>query len=236
MTFTLEPTDAAPPSVPGGGGHGEPPQIRPPAPLTIRIDAVQGGRRDDGHLVLAQGAPLAEELLAGAVDLGGTGTLALGNTTPTPPASASPGEGFFWGGGTRLLTMALHQRHRQSCSLRTLPQARSQTAQRALTGRLPSSHWWGMATCGEGEGVTRVPPPGEGGRATRDPPRAHPVLVLDDFRADGGQRGPLAVVGGAHGAALVGLELAHLGGRGGRVRTVPSPTAAGIAPYPPPGC
>lgn len=47
--------------------------------------------------------------------------------------------------------MALHQRHRQSCSLRTLPQVRSQTAQRALTGRFPSSHWWGMATCGEGQ-------------------------------------------------------------------------------------
>lgn len=47
--------------------------------------------------------------------------------------------------------MALHQRHLQSCSLRTLPQVRSQTAQRALTGRFPSSHWWGMATCGQGQ-------------------------------------------------------------------------------------
>lgn len=58
-----------------------------------------------------------------------------------------------WGGGRdrHILTMALHQRHRQSCSLRTLPQVRSQTAQRALTGRFPSSHWWGMATCGEGQ-------------------------------------------------------------------------------------
>lgn len=39
-----------------------------------------------------------------------------------------------------ILTMALHQRQRQSCSLRTLPQVRSQTAQRALTGKFPSSH------------------------------------------------------------------------------------------------
>lgn len=44
------------------------------------------------------------------------------------------------------LTIALHQRQRQSCSLRTLPHVLSQTAQRALTGRFPSSHWWGMAT------------------------------------------------------------------------------------------
>lgn len=78
-------------------------------------------------------------------------------------------------------------------------------------------------------------PPGGGGPAARDPPRAHPVLVLDDFRADGGQRGPLAVVGGPDGAALVGLELAHLGGKGGRVRTAPQPHGHGIAPQPPPG-
>lgn len=38
---------------------------------------------------------------------------------------------------------------------------------------------------------------------------AHPVLVLDDVLAYGGQRGPLAVVGGTHGTALVGFELAH---------------------------
>lgn len=39
--------------------------------------------------------------------------------------------------------------------------------------------------------------------------QAHPVLVLDDVLPDGGQRGPLAVTGRAHSAALVGLELAH---------------------------
>lgn len=42
--------------------------------------------------------------------------------------------------------MALHQRQRQSCSRRTLPQFLSHTTHLALTGRLPSSHWWGINT------------------------------------------------------------------------------------------
>lgn len=45
------------------------------------------------------------------------------------------------------LTMALHQRHRQSCSRLTLPQFLSHTTHLALTGRFPSSHWWGINTC-----------------------------------------------------------------------------------------
>lgn len=47
-------------------------------------------------------------------------------------------------------TIALHQRHFQSCRRRTLPQVLSQTAHLALTGRFPSNHWWGIAICGEG--------------------------------------------------------------------------------------
>ena len=47
----------------------------------------------------------------------------------------------------RCLTIALHQRQRQSCSLSTLPHVLSHTAHLALTGRLPSNHWWGMAIC-----------------------------------------------------------------------------------------
>lgn len=47
---------------------------------------------------------------------------------------------------SRTLTMALHQRQRQSCSLRTLPHVRSHTTHLALTGRFPSSHWWGIDT------------------------------------------------------------------------------------------
>lgn len=38
------------------------------------------------------------------------------------------------------LTMALHQRQRQSCSRRTLPQVLSHTVHLALTGRFPSNH------------------------------------------------------------------------------------------------
>lgn len=37
---------------------------------------------------------------------------------------------------------------------------------------------------------------------------AHPVLILDDVISYGGQRGPLAVVGGANGTAFMSLELA----------------------------
>lgn len=44
------------------------------------------------------------------------------------------------------LTMALHQRQRQSCSRLTLPQFLSHTTHLALTGRFPSSHWWGINT------------------------------------------------------------------------------------------
>lgn len=47
----------------------------------------------------------------------------------------------------RCLTIALHQRQRQSCSLSTLPHVLSHTAHLALTGRLPSNHWWGIAIC-----------------------------------------------------------------------------------------
>jgi len=46
-------------------------------------------------------------------------------------------------------TIALHQRHFQSCRRKTLPQVLSQTAHLALTGRLPSNHWWGIAICEE---------------------------------------------------------------------------------------
>lgn len=52
----------------------------------------------------------------------------------------------------RALTIVLHQRHFQSCRRRTLPQVLSQTAHLALTGKFPSSHWWGMATCAAGTG------------------------------------------------------------------------------------
>lgn len=38
------------------------------------------------------------------------------------------------------LTMALHQRQRQSCKRRTLPQVLSHTVHLALTGRFPSNH------------------------------------------------------------------------------------------------
>lgn len=38
---------------------------------------------------------------------------------------------------------------------------------------------------------------------------SHPVFILNDVLPDGGQRGPLAVVGGSDGAALVSLELTH---------------------------
>lgn len=48
------------------------------------------------------------------------------------------------------LTIVLHQRHFQSWRRRTLPHVLSQTAHLALTGKLPSSHWWGMATCAAG--------------------------------------------------------------------------------------
>lgn len=41
----------------------------------------------------------------------------------------------------------------------------------------------------------------------RDSP-AYPILILDDFNADGGQGCPLAVVCGSDGTALVCLELA----------------------------
>lgn len=38
---------------------------------------------------------------------------------------------------------------------------------------------------------------------------SHPVLVLDDVLPNGSQCGPLAVVGGSDGAALVCLKLTH---------------------------
>ena len=41
-------------------------------------------------------------------------------------------------------------------------------------------------------------------------PKTHPILLLDDVLADGGERGPLAVVESLGGALLVALELAHL--------------------------
>ena len=47
------------------------------------------------------------------------------------------------------LTMALHQRHLQSCRRRTLPHVLSQTLHLAETGRFPSNHWWGIDTWGE---------------------------------------------------------------------------------------
>lgn len=47
----------------------------------------------------------------------------------------------------RCLTIALHQRQRQSWSLSTLPHVLSHTAHLALTGRFPSNHWWGIAIC-----------------------------------------------------------------------------------------
>lgn len=37
---------------------------------------------------------------------------------------------------------------------------------------------------------------------------AHPILILNNVISYGGQCGPLAVVGGAHGAAFMSLELA----------------------------
>lgn len=37
----------------------------------------------------------------------------------------------------------------------------------------------------------------------------YPILILDDVLPDGGQRGPLAVIGCAHSTPFVGLELAH---------------------------
>lgn len=43
--------------------------------------------------------------------------------------------------------MALHQRQRQSCKRRTLPQVLSHTVHLALTGRFPSSHWCGIEIC-----------------------------------------------------------------------------------------
>lgn len=45
------------------------------------------------------------------------------------------------------LTMALHQRQRQSCKRRTLPQVLSHTVHLALTGRFPSNHWCGIEIC-----------------------------------------------------------------------------------------
>lgn len=47
--------------------------------------------------------------------------------------------------GYVVLTMALHHKQRQSCKRSTLPHVLSQTAHFALTGRLPSSHWCGIA-------------------------------------------------------------------------------------------
>lgn len=40
-------------------------------------------------------------------------------------------------------------------------------------------------------------------------PCAYPVLVLNDVLPDGGQRGPLAVAGGSHSTAFVGLKFTH---------------------------
>lgn len=42
------------------------------------------------------------------------------------------------------LTIALHQRQRQSCRRSTLPQVLSHIVHLALTGRFPSSHWCGI--------------------------------------------------------------------------------------------
>lgn len=58
-------------------------------------------------------------------------------------------ESYALGCGFIAPTIALHQRHFQSCRRKTLPQVLSQTAHLALTGKLPSNHWWGIAICEE---------------------------------------------------------------------------------------
>lgn len=51
-------------------------------------------------------------------------------------------------------------------------------------------------------GLRRVGSPAQG-------PHAYPVLILKDVLPDGGQRGPLAVVGCTHSTPFVGLKFAH---------------------------
>lgn len=55
--------------------------------------------------------------------------------------------------------------------------------------------------------------PVKGSRAPNEKkkPHTHPVFIFNDVVADRDQRGPLAVVGGANGTALVGLKFAHFG-------------------------
>lgn len=52
--------------------------------------------------------------------------------------------------------------------------------------------------------------PSRGEREGEREGNAYPFVILDYVLADAGQRGPLAIVDGLDGAALVGLELAHL--------------------------
>ena len=63
-------------------------------------------------------------------------------------------------------------------------------------------------------------------------PPAYPILILDDFCADGGQGRPLAVVGGSDSAALMCLELTDCTGGSRRgAGTVPKgPAALGHQP------
>lgn len=111
-----------------------------------------------------------------------------------------------WAGRWR--TMALHQRHRQSCSRRTLPQFRSHTTHLALTGRFPSNHWWGIDTwihkhANLGTDYHWDHMHVEFKRFT------YPILILNDVISYGRQSGPLTVICGSYGTALVGFEFTH---------------------------